>query len=312
MLKLCFCFNVADEDVDENDNNPECAVCLLPCIHPVQLPCTHIFCYLCVKGVANQSKRCALCRQEIPVDFLNNPALLRLDSLVKEWQLREGYQWYYEGRNGWWQYDIRTSMEMEEKYASDETAFELLIAGFLYVIDLKNMIQIRRNDPTRRRRIKRDTANIPDKKGVAGLKVTTANAGMTPERRQGDGGEMATPAGATATTQTVVPSAPAPDAQSVNSAKAALKDGKDGSPVAPSNSPQHPESGSPTRDNSQSESEEEDLSTQMTSLRLARERHQMQIPRMRRRRHHRRRHHHHHGAHHFLDTPSTSTDSDYD
>ena len=27
----------------------ECAVCLQNCIYPVQLPCKHIFCFLCVK-----------------------------------------------------------------------------------------------------------------------------------------------------------------------------------------------------------------------------------------------------------------------
>ncbi|KAH7976626.1 hypothetical protein HPB52_017026 [Rhipicephalus sanguineus] len=41
----------------------ECAICLQKCIHPARLPCGHIFCFLCVKGIANQSKRCAMCRQ---------------------------------------------------------------------------------------------------------------------------------------------------------------------------------------------------------------------------------------------------------
>lgn len=45
---------------------------------------------------------------------------------------------------------------------------ELLIAGFLYIIDFERTQQIRRNDPSRRRRIKRDLVSIP-KKGVAGL-----------------------------------------------------------------------------------------------------------------------------------------------
>ena len=35
----------------------ECAVCLQTCVYPVQLPCKHIFCFLCVKGVTLQSKR---------------------------------------------------------------------------------------------------------------------------------------------------------------------------------------------------------------------------------------------------------------
>lgn len=78
----------------------ECAVCLQTCIHPVKLPCTHIFCYLCVKGVAFQSKRCAMCRQEIPADFLLHPQLLDRTQLEKESTLEDGYQWFYEGRNG--------------------------------------------------------------------------------------------------------------------------------------------------------------------------------------------------------------------
>ena len=55
----------------------ECPVCLQTCVHPVQLPCNHIFCFLCVKGVlANQRRRCALCRKDIPPEFLDNPKLV--------------------------------------------------------------------------------------------------------------------------------------------------------------------------------------------------------------------------------------------
>ncbi|KRT80637.1 hypothetical protein AMK59_5307, partial [Oryctes borbonicus] len=71
---------------------------------------------------------------------------------------------------GWWQYDERTSRELEASYKAGERICELLIAGFLYVADLEAMLQIRRNDPSRRRRIKRDLANIP-KKGIAGLRT---------------------------------------------------------------------------------------------------------------------------------------------
>lgn len=104
------------------------------------------------------------------MDFLNNPALLRRQDLLKNHGFDDGFQWFYEGRNGWWQYDERTSNELEDRLKRDIKAFEILIAGFLYVIDLEQMVQIRRNDPTRRRRIKRDLATIA-KKGVAGLKL---------------------------------------------------------------------------------------------------------------------------------------------
>lgn len=95
-----------ESSVERGDNGNtgspviECAVCLQTCIHPVKLPCSHIFCYLCVKGVAFQSKRCAMCRQEIPADFLLHPQLLDRTQLEKESTLEDGYQWFYEGRNG--------------------------------------------------------------------------------------------------------------------------------------------------------------------------------------------------------------------
>ena len=61
----------------ENSDAIECAVCLQPSIHPVQLPCSHIFCFLCVKGVTIQSQRCPMCRREIPQSYLEHPTLLK-------------------------------------------------------------------------------------------------------------------------------------------------------------------------------------------------------------------------------------------
>ncbi|KAB0796772.1 hypothetical protein PPYR_10833 [Photinus pyralis] len=153
---------------EKHTDNIECAVCLQPCIHPAQLPCGHIFCFLCVKGIANQSKRCAMCRQEIPRDFIEHPKLLHGPEAVEGFD--GGYQWFYEGRNGWWQYDERTSRELEACYKAGERTCELLIAGFLYDANLDTMLQMRRNDHSRRRRIKRDFASAP-KKGVAGLRT---------------------------------------------------------------------------------------------------------------------------------------------
>ena len=180
------CFSITDT---EESITPEfdCPVCLQNASFPVELPCHHIFCFLCVKGVANRSKRCALCRQDIPADFFRDPKLLCKDE-IKEKSLciyDEGYQWFYEGRNGWWQYDERTSSELEKKYKKGDKTFELLIAGFLYVIDLENMRQFRRNDQTRRRRVRRDLRDIPGVKGIAGLKYQENQA----LRPSGDGGE---------------------------------------------------------------------------------------------------------------------------
>ncbi|KAM8831334.1 E3 ubiquitin-protein ligase rnf146-like [Spinachia spinachia] len=157
--------------------NPECSICLQSCIHPVRLPCLHIFCFLCVKGASWQSKRCALCRQEVPEDFLERPVLLspgELKAASRSGATGSGslgdHAWYYEGRNGWWQYDERTNRELEDAFAKDRKSTEMLIAGFLYVADLENMVQYRRNEHGRRRKIKRDIVGIP-KKGVAGLRL---------------------------------------------------------------------------------------------------------------------------------------------
>lgn len=153
---------------------PECAICLQSCVHPVQLPCHHVFCFLCVKGASWQSKRCALCRQEVPDDFLERPTLLSPEELKASAGGRAGatsdHAWYYEGRNGWWQYDERTSRELEDAFSKGKKTAEMLIAGFLYVADLENMVQYRRNEHGRRRKMKRDILDIP-KKGVAGLRL---------------------------------------------------------------------------------------------------------------------------------------------
>ncbi|KAK6637626.1 hypothetical protein RUM44_008048 [Polyplax serrata] len=156
-----------------NDNSVsiECAVCLQPSVHPAELPCGHIFCYLCIKGIASQSRRCAMCRQDIPVDYLDKPRLLKpVDIENSSKGFEDGHLWFYEGHNGWWQYDERTSQELESAYQKGERCCELLIAGFLYIADFDKMLQYRRSEPNRRRRIKRDLATILSK-GVAGLKA---------------------------------------------------------------------------------------------------------------------------------------------
>ncbi|XP_030839060.1 E3 ubiquitin-protein ligase rnf146 [Strongylocentrotus purpuratus] len=167
---------------------PDCAVCLQTCVHPVELPCSHVFCFLCMKGASTQYRRCALCRQEIPVDFFSSPKLLHHhdedDEGVEEEEeeVEESYTWFYEGRNGWWQYDERTDAELEESYRANKRTFELLIAGYVYVIDLDSMLQYRRSDPSRRRRIKRDLVGAA-KKGIAGLKIKVKREEDSADRR---------------------------------------------------------------------------------------------------------------------------------
>ncbi|XP_058816543.1 E3 ubiquitin-protein ligase rnf146 [Topomyia yanbarensis] len=153
----------------------ECPVCLQTCIHPARLPCGHVFCFLCVKGVAFKNRRCAMCRRDIPPSYLEHPQLVNgLKEVEKAAKANDGaeYQWYYEGRNGWWQYDERTSQELEEFFQKKERFCKILVAGFLYIVDFEHKCQIRQNDPSRIRRVKRDLTTIP-KKGVAGLRLET-------------------------------------------------------------------------------------------------------------------------------------------
>ncbi|KAH8295754.1 hypothetical protein KR018_006942, partial [Drosophila ironensis] len=149
----------------------ECPICLQTCIHPARLPCGHIFCFLCVKGVAYKNRRCAMCRREIPAEFLDHPQLVNgIEDICATRATEDGYQWYYEGRNGWWQYDDRTSQDIEEAFKKGEKSCTILVAGYVYIVDLEQLVQQRQNEPTRCRRVKRDLATIP-KKGVAGLRI---------------------------------------------------------------------------------------------------------------------------------------------
>ena len=218
-----------DEDVlqivEEIDHHPECSVCLQPSYYPVKLPCGHIFCFLCIKGVALRSKRCALCRQPITPDFFENPTLVKVVgttaeaavpkcSRVEDLQNNPGagnvesaseefeeYVWFYEGRNGWWQYDEKTSSEVENVFKTGKRSCTLLIAGFLYTVDFENMFQARKQEPGRRRRIKRDKLDA-ESKGVAGIRTTckrtenleaksTEASATKDECRQESGGEVA-------------------------------------------------------------------------------------------------------------------------
>ncbi|KAI5719886.1 hypothetical protein M8J76_016376 [Diaphorina citri] len=158
----------------EGRSSLDCAICLQPCVHPAKLPCSHIFCFLCLKGFAQQSRRCAMCRTPIPHDYLERPELVQVPEPSS---LDNGYQWFYEGRNGWWQYDDRTSADLELNYQNGERLFELLIAGNIYMIDFNDMVQYRKVDPVKKRRIKRDMSlNSARIKGIAGLRLGASEA----------------------------------------------------------------------------------------------------------------------------------------
>lgn len=97
--------------------------------------------------------------------------------------------WYYQGHKGWWQYDERTCVEIEEAYARKDKSVDILIAGAIYVIDFEGMVQYQRNSNSRKRKIKRDTIGA-EKKGVAGMAVPDQSGPSSTGTRQppvGDG-----------------------------------------------------------------------------------------------------------------------------
>lgn len=137
------------------------------------VPCGHTFCFLCVKGIRNP-KKCALCREEFSLDSIDSRLVeLEIANNNSSSSSDSNYHWFYEGRNGWWRYDNRTSVEIEEAHLKQEKTVNVQVAGYVYVIDFEKMLQFRHNGQSRKRKIKRELASTPKKdlniKGVAGL-----------------------------------------------------------------------------------------------------------------------------------------------
>ena len=166
----------ASSDLPPAPDHEVCSICLEKPVHPVQLECKHEFCYLCAKGLTESaSPICSLCRAPISRGYIKKPELVRrtASDLALDAEGSSPWQWFYEGKNGWWKFETRNNEEIEEGFGQNqEGSIELLICGHLYVIDFKNMVQYRKNQGFggggRKRKIKRDilTASC---KGVAGL-----------------------------------------------------------------------------------------------------------------------------------------------
>lgn len=164
--------------------------------YPVILvPCGHTFCFLCVKGIRNP-KKCALCREEFSLDNIDSRLVeLEIANNNSPSSNETSYHWFYEGRNGWWRYDNRTSVEIEEAHLNQEKTVNVQVAGYVYVIDFEKMLQFRQNGQSRKRKIKRELASTPKKdllniKGVAGLcfinKESDSNTDLELDLNQGN------------------------------------------------------------------------------------------------------------------------------
>jgi len=183
----------------------DCCICLETALYPVDLPCSHKFCYLCIKGCYQTDQKCPLCRQSIPAKYIEKPKLLRKKSLKRSGSTSKSsfgkkkrpipstpmspsssatpsgssapeslpvsptQVWFYQGRNGgWWQYDERTGAAIDEAVAKGENSLETVIAGNIYVLDLVGKVQILKNNPAIKRNMKQDSS-LADSKGIAGL-----------------------------------------------------------------------------------------------------------------------------------------------
>lgn len=172
-LKSVSITNAESDEKTQQQDSKLCCICQDQCVNPVKLPCSHVFCFLCIKGVAARSNHCALCRQRISPDVLNNPSVVNRDEIESTVQKSgESHRWYYEARNGgWWLYEQRTSTEMERAFKDNKPSVRLQVSGFYYVIDFEKMVQYREDFPSRRRQIKRDKVSAETVKGVAGIAV---------------------------------------------------------------------------------------------------------------------------------------------
>lgn len=93
----------------------ECPICYQTCVHPVRLPCQHVFCFLCAKGIIQRTRRCAMCRQSVDPSYLENPELLDTTHL-KAAEDKDKILWFYQARSqGWWLYEKRIATEIEDR-----------------------------------------------------------------------------------------------------------------------------------------------------------------------------------------------------
>lgn len=148
-----------------------CPVCQDVAVHPVTLPCTHTFCYLCLKGVFARRGTCALCREPIPSEAVSKP---NYPSSNDSYNVDDSVRWLYQAKDGgWWLYEQRLIDEIEKAYTNQKHKLEVQISGFMYVIDLKQMVQYRAEKPNRQRKIKRQTTapTTSEYKGVAGILI---------------------------------------------------------------------------------------------------------------------------------------------
>jgi len=190
-------------DLDVSLSGQTCDVCYDLLQYPVNLPCSHIFCFLCIKGAYFNNKLCPMCRAPIPDHVIKRPQVKKSTSnstianstsrsdssrsnsystrSKKAENDKPSIFWCYESRREnktWWKYDARTCTELETFYQQyltdiDKTFHDLQIAGEMYEIDLSTKRQYRKNHSGKRRLIIRSSELSPADVivGTAGIKT---------------------------------------------------------------------------------------------------------------------------------------------
>lgn len=170
-----------------------CVICCNPLYMKVKLPCTHDFCFNCIKGQMirlskNQMASCPICNDQISSKFVKkmnkNPNTLANIDISEAYISNQDSYWFYSGRNrGWWSYDIPSTKMLETLYQKHKKGEDISqmnkisICGMTRIIDLDKMLQINEFRGGIRR-IRRVTASKIDKflllhtvKGMSGYSM---------------------------------------------------------------------------------------------------------------------------------------------
>lgn len=159
--------NIAPERTDIEI--PMCSICHSePPVNAVKLDCGHIFCFLCIKSASETTGTCALCRSEIGIEF--NFQYHNILGVARVPSSQNGYYWFYEGFRGWWLYDAETNRDIEEAFGKGQQTLERFIAGYMYIIDLENKTQQRKEGDGRSRKICRSELDQVNILGMSGIR----------------------------------------------------------------------------------------------------------------------------------------------
>jgi hypothetical protein len=185
----------------------DCCICMATQKLPYKLECGHQFCYLCLKfALMSTTLTCPLCRQEVPVEILEQPHTIHKQNSVRKYTKSSDFEnnnetnetkyiWLYAGRhNGHWKYDDTTNVILETEYnqwiqnsnnndsfeSNYQTEIELEEHGFIpinvggvnkFYFNFKDMYQYNHRNGAKRniKRLNTEDNNNINIKGTAGL-----------------------------------------------------------------------------------------------------------------------------------------------